>query len=114
MCKEATRNVFKIGYYDYIHKGLPQPVTFDDLIYKNKRKSSVVEQQLPFGNCKWSKTLPQMRGKGGYNHRIMTKYEYVHPTVVSKKSPSGMLSTLILTQWNPPSYENPTMLNYNG
>ena len=62
-------------------------------------KSSDIEQQPPE-----SKTQPQNRGGGGLQnqrgpHIILTKYEAVHPTVVSENnSSSGMLIIYILVE----------------
>ena len=64
-------------------------------------KSYDIEQQSPFGDCKRSNTLPQMKGGGvAQNQRehpnILIKYATVHPTAVSENySLSGMLRILI-------------------
>ena len=59
-------------------------------------KSSDIEQQPSFDDRKISNIQPQNRGGGLQNqqehHIILTKYEAVHPTVVSENnSSSGML-----------------------
>ena len=70
-------------------------VFFYNRIFKEQDKSSDIEQQPPFGDRKISNIKPQNRG-GVQNqqehHIILTKYEAVHPTVVSENnSSSGML-----------------------
>ena len=66
-------------------------------------KSSDIEQQSPFGDCKISSIQPQNRGGGVQNqqehHIFLTKYEAVHPTAVSENnSSSGMLIILTISQ----------------
>ena len=39
------------------------------VLSQEQDKSSDIEQQPPFGNCKYSNTLPQMRGGGAQNQR---------------------------------------------
>ena len=55
---------------------------------KEQDKSSDIEQQPPFGDRKISNIQPQNRAGGLQNqqehHIILTKYEAVHPTVVSE------------------------------
>ena len=61
-------------------------------------KSSDIEHQPPFGDRKYSNTLPEKRGIQNQraHHIILTKYEAVNPTYVSENnSSSGML--IILT-----------------
>ena len=65
-------------------------------VVEEQDKSSDIEQQPPFGDRKKSNIQPHNRGWGLQNqqehHIILTKYEAVHPTAVSKNnSSSGML-----------------------
>ena len=67
-----------------------------DLWSQEQDKSYDIEQQPPFGDRKISNIQPKNRGGGVQNqqehHIILTKYEAVHPTVVSENnSSSGML-----------------------
>ena len=64
-------------------------------ILHEQDKSSDIEQQPPFGDRKISNIQPQNRGElpnQQEHHIILTKYEAVHPMVVSENnSSSGML-----------------------
>ena len=60
------------------------PVLF---LIKEQDKSSDIEQHPPFGDRKYSNTQPQNRGLKNQreHHIILTKYEAMHPTVISAK-----------------------------
>ena len=85
-----------------INKATRYAISFDNINYihclfnlQEQDKSSDIEQQPPFGDRKISNIQPQNRA-GVQNqqehHIILTKYEAVHPTAVSKNySSSGML-----------------------
>ena len=79
--------------FPYCYK--PPVILYVGFDFEEQDKSSDIEQQPPFGDCKISNIQPQNRA-GVQNqqehHIILTKYEAVHPTAVSENySSSGML-----------------------